>query len=101
MVHLIMMETWSYRLLFVVGAIALGVGVRAWLFEPEPVTVKVVLAEIGRVEDTVTNSRAGTVKARQRAHQDQTPTRDGPVDTGWRRAWAKDKPASGPARSWP
>jgi HlyD family secretion protein len=62
------METWSYRLLFLVGAVALVFGVRAWLFEPEPVAVKVVWAEIGRVEETVTNSRAGTVTARQRAH---------------------------------
>ncbi len=62
------METWSYRILFLVGAVALIFGVRAWLFEPEPVVVKVVRAEIGRVEETVTNSRAGTVTARQRAH---------------------------------
>ena len=62
------METWSYRILFLVGAVALVLGVRAWLFEPEPVAVKVVFAEMGRVEETVTNSRAGTVTARQRAH---------------------------------
>ena len=62
------METWSYRILFLGGAVALIFGVRAWLFEPEPVVVKVVRAEIGRVEETVTNSRAGTVTARQRAH---------------------------------
>jgi HlyD family secretion protein len=61
------METWSYRILFLVGAVALVFGVRAWLFDPEPVAVQVVWAEIGRVEETVTNSRAGTVTARQRA----------------------------------
>ena len=62
------METWSYRVLFLVGAVALVLGVRTWLFEPDPVPVKVIRAEIGRVEETVTNSRAGTVTARQRAH---------------------------------
>jgi len=62
------METWSYRFLFLVGAVALVLGVKAWLFDPEPVAVKVVWAEIGRVEETITNSRAGTVTARQRAH---------------------------------
>ena len=62
------METWSYRIILISGVIALAVGVRTWLFEPEPVAVKVVRAEIGRVEETITNSRAGTVKARQRAH---------------------------------
>ena len=62
------METWSYRIILVAGMVALAVGVRSWLFEPEPVIVKVVRAEIGRVEETITNSRAGTVKARQRGH---------------------------------
>ena len=62
------METWSYRIILVAGMVALAVGVRSWLFEPEPVVVKVVRAEMGRVEETITNSRAGTVKARQRGH---------------------------------
>lgn len=44
----------------------------AWLarvsvFAPEPVPVRTVAVEQGRVEETVTNSRAGTVKARRRA----------------------------------
>ena len=62
------METWSYRIILVAGMVAFAVGVRSWLFEPEPATVKVVRAEIGLVEETITNSRAGTVKARQRGH---------------------------------
>ena len=63
-----LMHTWSSKILLVMGAVILIVGLNAWLFEQEPVTVKVVRAEIGRVEETITNSRAGTVKARQRAH---------------------------------
>ena len=62
------METWSYRIILLAGIVALAVGVRSWIFEPEPVIVKVVRAEIGLVEETITNSRAGTVKARQRGH---------------------------------
>lgn len=44
----------------------------AWLFRaallaPDAIPVRVALVEHGRVEQTVTNSRAGTVKARRRA----------------------------------
>ncbi len=47
--------------------IALGVLLRFTVFAPAPVSVRTVAAEKGRVEETVTNSRAGTVKARRRA----------------------------------
>ncbi|GJL56307.1 MAG: RND transporter [Nitrospirales bacterium] len=40
----------------------------AWLLSPDPIDVTVVRVETGLVEETITNSRAGTVKARQRAH---------------------------------
>ena len=40
---------------------------RLTLFAPESIPVRVVAVEKGRVEETVTNSRAGTVKARRRA----------------------------------
>ncbi len=51
--------------LLLVGA---GVaGTAYWMMEPEAVMVKVSPVEQGRVEDTVTNSRAGTITARQRA----------------------------------
>jgi HlyD family secretion protein len=43
---------------------ALGV---AWLARPERVPVEVATVERGRVEETATNSRAGTVEARRRA----------------------------------
>jgi HlyD family secretion protein len=46
---------------------ALVVILRLTLFAPDLVPVRVVAAEKGRVEETVTNSRAGTVKARRRA----------------------------------
>lgn len=53
------------------GVAAVGVLV-AWLLRvtvlaPDPIAVDVVPVERGRVEETVTNSRAGTVRARRRA----------------------------------
>jgi HlyD family secretion protein len=49
------------------GLAGLAALLRLTIFAPAPVAVRVVLAEKGRVEETVTNSRAGTVKARRRA----------------------------------
>lgn len=46
------------------GAIAL---LRATVFRPEPVPVGVVAVGRGRVESTIINSKAGTVRARRRA----------------------------------
>jgi HlyD family secretion protein len=47
--------------------VALGAGLRLTVCAPEPVPVQVVAVERGRVEQTVSNSRAGTVKAHRRA----------------------------------
>jgi HlyD family secretion protein len=55
------------RSLLLVGLVALVAALRLTAFAPDPVPVRVVAAEKGRVEETVTNSRAGTVKARRRA----------------------------------
>lgn len=55
------------RGLIVVGLLALGALLRFTLLAPEAVPVRAVTVEKGRVEETVTNSRAGTVKARRRA----------------------------------
>ena len=59
-------RVWS-RWLVLVGLVALVVILRLTLFAPESIPVRVVTVEKGRVEETVTNSRAGTVKARRRA----------------------------------
>jgi HlyD family secretion protein len=53
--------------LLVLAIVAALVAVRLTVFAPNPVAVRVVAVEKGRVEETVTNSRAGTVKARRRA----------------------------------
>ena len=55
------------RLAVLAVLVAVGVLLRLTVFAPAPVPVRTVAAEKGRVEETVTNSRAGTVKARRRA----------------------------------
>jgi HlyD family secretion protein len=57
---------WS-RLAILAAVVAVIVLARLTLFAPEAVPVRTVAAEEGLVEETVTNSRAGTVKARRRA----------------------------------
>jgi HlyD family secretion protein len=47
--------------------VAAAVVLRLTLFAPAPVAVEVTAVARGRVEETVTNSRAGTLKARRRA----------------------------------
>lgn len=54
-------------LIAVVALIALVVALRLTVLAPEPLPVKVIEVERGRVEETITNSRAGTVTARLRA----------------------------------
>lgn len=49
------------------GLAAVGVGAALWLGRPEPIPVEVVDVGRGTVAETVTNTRAGTVKACQRA----------------------------------
>ncbi|MFY9822234.1 MAG: biotin/lipoyl-binding protein, partial [Thermoanaerobaculia bacterium] len=45
----------------------MGFALRRTVFAPQPLEVKVATAARGRVESTITNSRAGTVKAGRRA----------------------------------
>ena len=56
------------RLLLFAAAIAVLVLLKTTVFAPVRVPVHTAAVERGRVEETVTNSRAGTVKARRRAH---------------------------------
>ncbi|HQR48133.1 MAG TPA: efflux RND transporter periplasmic adaptor subunit [Steroidobacteraceae bacterium] len=50
-----------------VGVIGIGVAAMAWFGRPKPVEVETVEVTRGKVDQTVTNTRAGTVKACQRA----------------------------------
>ena len=61
------MNRWVRRLLIVAAVAAVIVVLRLTVFRPEPVPVTVHRVERGRVEDTVVNSRAGTIKSRLRS----------------------------------
>ena len=61
------MRTWLIRLGVAAVAVAAIFILTATVFAPDPLDVRVQVVELGRVEETVTNSRAGTVKARRRA----------------------------------
>ncbi len=55
------------RVLVLLAVVAAAWWLRSTWLQPRPVTVQVVTVTPGAVEAIVTNSRAGTVKARQRA----------------------------------
>ncbi len=57
----------SRWILAAIAAVALFVVLRYVVFAPEIVQVRTAEAELGLVEETVTNTRAGTVKVRRRA----------------------------------
>jgi HlyD family secretion protein len=53
--------------LVLLGIVLAGLALRATLLAPKPIEVQGIQVAAGRVEETVSNSRAGTVKARRRA----------------------------------
>jgi HlyD family secretion protein len=59
------MRKWLPSLL--IAGVLIGVGLRFTVFRPEPVPVRVAAVERAVVEATITNSKAGTVRARRRA----------------------------------
>jgi HlyD family secretion protein len=61
------MRRWGIRLAVVLALVVAGLVLKATVFAPEPLPVTAAAVGRGRVEETVTNSRAGTVKARRRA----------------------------------
>jgi HlyD family secretion protein len=58
---------WLIRVVVLVILVAAGLALRATVFRPKPIEVQAQPVGRGRVEETVTNTRAGTVKARRRA----------------------------------
>jgi HlyD family secretion protein len=61
-------RTWWLKPILIVLALAAGVtALRLTFLRPKPVPVTVQKVEKGRVEDTVVNSRAGTVQSRRRS----------------------------------
>lgn len=61
------MRRWAIRIAILVILLAAGMALRATVFRPKPIEVQAQPVGRGRVEETVTNTRAGTVKARRRA----------------------------------
>jgi HlyD family secretion protein len=58
----------KHRKLLIAAAVVLAAGaVVVWLSRPKPILVETTTADLGVVAETVTNTRAGTVKACQRA----------------------------------
>ncbi len=62
-----MSPKWRKRLIILVVVIAAVLALRLTLFRPKPIEISAYRVESGRVEETVTNSKAGSVKVRQRA----------------------------------
>lgn len=58
---------WVKGLAWLAVIVAVGVGLRLTVLRPKSVPVTVYRVAAGRVEESVTNSRAGTVKSRRRA----------------------------------
>jgi HlyD family secretion protein len=61
------MQKWLIWSGALVAAVVVAVVLRATVLAPDPVRVSVVPVERARVEATVTNTKAGTVRARRRA----------------------------------
>ncbi len=61
------MRRWGIRLVTAAALVAAAILLRATVLVAKPVVVEVALVERGTVEETVTNSRAGTVRVRRRA----------------------------------
>ena len=61
------MRAWVIRLSVLAVLVLVGFALRATVFAPDPIEVRTAQAERGRVEATVTNSKAGTIEARRRA----------------------------------
>lgn len=61
------MNLWTKRLLILAALVAVILVLRFVVFRSEPMPVTVFRVDSGRVEDTVVNSRAGTVESRRRS----------------------------------
>src|SRR5262245_10641871 len=61
------MSRWTRRLLVVAVLAGIAVALKLTVFRADPVPVTVFKADRGRVEETVTNSKAGSIRSRLRA----------------------------------
>ncbi len=62
-----LMKRWIIRLVVLVVLVAVGWVMKQMLLQRDPLEVQLIEVAVGDVESTVTNSRAGTLRARHRA----------------------------------
>ena len=62
------LRKWRFRILVGIGIIGVVFLLRSTVFAPEPIPVRTTTVTRGTIDSTVTNSKAGTIRARQRAH---------------------------------
>src|SRR5262245_23943512 len=63
-----MSHKWRNRIIVLAIIVGIIVLIRFTLFKPKPIEISAYRVAHGKVEQTVTNSKAGTVKARKRAN---------------------------------
>ncbi|MBW2541110.1 MAG: efflux RND transporter periplasmic adaptor subunit [Deltaproteobacteria bacterium] len=61
------LRKWRFRALVVIGIVAAIFLLEATVLAPKPIPVKTTVVRRGVIDSTVTNSKAGTIRARQRA----------------------------------
>lgn len=62
------LRKWRLRALVGIGIVGAVFLLRITVFAPEPIPVRTTRVTRGTIDSTVTNSKAGTIRARQRAH---------------------------------
>ena len=62
------LQKWRTRALVGIGIVGVVFLLQGTVFAPEPIPVRTTIVKRGTIDSTVTNSKAGTIRARQRAH---------------------------------
>ena len=62
------LRKWRFRALVLLGIVVAVFLLKLTVFAPEPIPVRTTTVARGVIDSTVTNSKAGTIRARQRAH---------------------------------
>jgi HlyD family secretion protein len=62
------LRKWRFRALVGIGIVGAGFLLQVTVFAPESIPVRTTTVARGTIDSTVTNSKAGTIRARQRAH---------------------------------
>ncbi|MCH8083859.1 MAG: efflux RND transporter periplasmic adaptor subunit [Myxococcales bacterium] len=62
------LRKWRFRALVGIGIVGVVFLLQVTVFAPEPIPVRTISVTRGTIDSTVTNSKAGTIRARQRAH---------------------------------